>query len=116
MFGSACLAASARNLGAEPKGWPLVSIGKLGADVQVPMCDILDTIRESAKATVTQDVMSRPFGFLLLSSIQQLEELAIHEAMHDAFCLGIAAVSLLEMDFAGVEEIIDEINRGSQNE
>ena len=110
-FGLACLIASAQNLNEEQQGWPPISIGTAGEDIQVSLCDALDMLHGNAKATVTQDITSRPFGLLLLSSIEHIEELVTHEAMHDAFCLGVASVSLMELDFSGVDEILDLIAR-----
>ena len=41
---------------------------------------------------VIRELMAKPFG-LFLRDTADIEELAVHEAMHDSFCLGIAAAS-----------------------
>lgn len=104
-FGSACIIASAKNEGAERGGWPPISIG---IDLQVSMCDALDFLRKTSREGVIRELMKKPFG-LAMVSISDIEELAVHEAMHDAFFFGIAAASLMELDFSGVEEILQSI-------
>ena len=115
-FGSACIIASAINLQQEDKGWPLISIESSGETIQIPLCDSLDILRDSSRmATLLEirEITSGLFGFLFQSAIPDPEEFAVHSALHDAFCLGIAAVSLLEMDFSGVEDILAQINTGN---
>ena len=114
-FGSACLTAAAINLNKEEeKGWPMIAIESSGEEIQVSLCDGLDLVRDSAKVSVfleIQDLTKGLFGFLLASSMPDPEELAIHSALHDAFCLGVAAVSLMEMDFSGAEDILAQIEK-----
>ena len=107
-FGSACLVTAAKNVGAESSGWPHISVG---LDTEVSMCEALDLLRKSSRSAMIRDLTERPFGFLLMGSAEQLEELAVHEALHDAFCLGMAAVSLMEMNFDGVDELLSQIQQ-----
>lgn len=111
IFGSACLAVAADNANCEQKGWPTIDIG---ANIEVPLCDALDLLREGAKTALFQQIRSIPIG-VIAESHTNLEDLSIHEAMHDAFCLGIALVTMMEMDFRGVDELVEKIRKANDD-
>ena len=109
-FGSACLLASAINANHNRSGWPTICLDSTpNNDIEISLCDPLDIIRDSNLANIAIEARSL-FGFLkTLASNNELESLAVHQAMHDAFSLGIAAASLFELDFSGADEILDQL-------
>jgi hypothetical protein len=109
-FGSACIVASAINVDERTIGWPTIHIPKDDEDTEVSMCDIFEFTYGLAKHSIQQEFMTTPEGLLMsFFASTNMEELSVHDAMHTAFCLGVAAVSLLELDFAGVDEVYDQI-------
>jgi len=100
-FGSACLVTAARNANQSPKGWPSVITG----DTEISLCNILDTLVDYN----VEDVANNLGYMAAMADPEELAKVSLHQAMHDAFCLGIAAVTLMEMDFSGLEEVLDEL-------
>ena len=112
-FGSACLLASAANADRSSKGWPTLNL-ESSDDVEINLCEVLDLIHEYATFEVTTDMTNAPLGMLMLLG-PDIPAAIIHQAMHDAFCFGVAAVSMLELDFSGAEDFMDKL-RGEDNE
>lgn len=114
-FGSACLIASAISANEDSKGWPFVSLGSAGDNIDISLCDALDLLYEGSKNALIRDMMTSPLNLLKTMHGQDLEKHIIHEAMHDAFCLGMAATSLLELDFSGVEDVLTRMRGDNDN-
>lgn len=100
-FGSVSLLVAAKNSGNSPKGWPTVNV----EDLEVSLCHILDVILDYNAEDAAKSLGA------LASMLEPVEvaKLAVHQAMHDAFCLGVASVTLMEMDFSGLEDALDEL-------
>lgn len=116
IFGSACTFAAAENAHEDTKGWPPISITSGVDEIQVSLCDVLEVLHESSNKALTHEIAGSLFGFLVADSPEEVERLATHDAMHSAFCFGIAASTLLEMDFSGVEEVVARITQEIDNE
>lgn len=103
-FGSACIDASAKNAGENRTGWPSIEVISEGNVAHVALCDILDVLTETIKSG-----MFKKLGLgIMFTPPEEVVEAITHQAMHDAFCMGIAMSSLLELDFTGVEDFMDQ--------
>lgn len=101
--GAACLDAAAKNANEKPHGWPLITVYGSGNVTETPICDALHILYKSGQS----DIMHNVNFLTILSNSEAMLEMSIHQAMHDAFCLGIAAATDMEMDFRGFEDFLD---------
>ncbi len=102
MNGSACLQAAAKNASEDIKGWPKITVYESGNVVETPICDALDLLFEASK----QDIMQNLDFMTVVGNGEKLLQLVVHQALHDAFCLGMTAVEEMEMDFRGSEDFL----------
>lgn len=110
IFGSACLLAAARNIDSENMGeWPPISIDDLNFSIQVSICDALTFMHEVSRESMIREFISKS-SFTSGLTRELVEDFISHESMHNAFCLGVAAVSLMEMNFGGTEEIMQNFH------
>ena len=104
MNGTACLQAAAKNANEKFQGWPLITTYDSGNVVETPICDALDVLLEVNK----QEVMQGMNLLSLMSSGEATLHMILHQTLHDAFCLGIAAVTEMEMDFNGYLDFLQQ--------
>ena len=106
-LGAAIQIVASKNAGEESKGWPFITFMGEDSEVDVSFCHVLETMLQRSQISVIQNMGALAF----VSSVQDIMSLAIHEAMHDAFCLGLAARTMYEMDLKGLEETLDELDK-----
>ncbi len=100
--GDACLQAAAKNANEDLKGWPRITVYETGNVVETPICDALDLLFEASKQSIIQNL-----DFMtVIGNGERILKLAVHQALHDAFCLGMTAVEEMEMDFRGSEDFL----------
>ena len=106
MNGAACIQAAAKNANEDLQGWPRITVYDSGNPVETPICDALDLLFEASK----QDIMQNLEFMTILSSGEKILKLAVHQALHDAFCLGISLMTEMEMDFDGFSDFLHRGN------
>ena len=110
--GSACLQAAAKNASEDIRGWPRITVYETGNVIEAPICDALDLLFEASK----QDVMQNIDFATIIGNGERLLQIAVHQALHDAFCLGMTAVEEMEMDFRGSEDFLSRGNNDNHIE
>lgn len=106
-MGAAMQMTASENADEESKGWPFIEFMGDDSDVKISFCHVLETVLEFNRAKVLSSL--GPIVFSV--SIEAIMDLAIHDAMHDAFCLGLAIRDMYEMDLKGLEELLDELDK-----
>ncbi|KON34683.1 hypothetical protein AC477_00110 [miscellaneous Crenarchaeota group-1 archaeon SG8-32-1] len=108
-FGVACQMSGARNdTGSDDKGWPHIEFQCDGENLRLPLCDALEALQE-----VAMNYLATRFSFAILTEIistEDFSEAVLHICMHDAFVLGFAMHELVEPDFSGVPNILEELS------
>jgi len=115
-FGSACLTAASKNANEDVVGWPFISINDRSSDSEVSLCDAFDVLHDIICEHAIRNLIS-PF-FLDTGKFPDsklIMKAIIHELMHNAFYLGVAAVTLMEMNFAGVEDALRDLQNGKDD-
>ncbi len=112
MNGAACLQAAAKNANEDLQGWPRITLYDSGNFVETPICDALDLLFEASK----QDIMHNMDFMTVVGNGEKLLKLVVHQALHDAFCLGMTAVEEMEMDFRGSEDFLSRGNNDNHIE
>ena len=111
VYGTATQIVAAKNANEDSKGWPHIIFPGETGEVEVSFCHALETILE-----YNQERMIKGIGILAFTmSAQEVMAQAIHEAMHDAFCIGLGAATMMEIDLTGMEEKLDELNKNFGN-
>ena len=106
-FGAACIMTSARNAGESEKGFPYIEVETPNGHISTHLCDALTILYEASTERYMQQLI-RTSALKNEPIIDNIEIIrVIHDSMHDAFYLGIAAASLLELDFNGIENTLE---------
>jgi len=115
-FGSACLTAASKNANEDVAGWPFISISNRLNNSEVSLCDAFDALHNiTCKLTVRNIIVPFFLSNGKLPDSEVVMEAIIHNLMHDAFFLGVAAVTMMEMSFAGVEDVLRDLQNGKDD-
>lgn len=110
-LGAAIQVVASQNAGEDSKGWPFITFMGEDSEIEVSLCHALEAILNFNQQKVISSLGVQAFT----TSVRDIMDLAIHDALHDAFCIGLAARTMYEMNVDGLEEMLDEFDKLDPN-